>query len=153
MNKIFDKSIVEAEENALIDFQFLVQELIMTKGMSRATVAQRASISEARLSQLLGSEANPTAKSLARVIHALGEEIAITIKKKLECRTADKPDEIAEGQWKWEGPVPQNSPRLSRKGRARYVAAVRESVASNDNHAAQVFFLEEGEQSLTLEAA
>ncbi len=99
MRKVVDRGIIEAEENALIDFQLLVQGLIMEKGISRATLAERAGISEARLSQLMGSEANPTAKTLARILFALGEEIAISIKKRPRARLTQV------NEWKWEGDI------------------------------------------------
>lgn len=90
MKKVFDRQITEAEENALIDIQFLIQELILEKGVSRAGLAERAGISAARLSQIFSSEANPTAKTCARLIHALGEKLAVTTERKLASCPAAK---------------------------------------------------------------
>lgn len=68
---------VEAEENLLIDFQFMIQGLMNEKGLSQAELAKRSGLSKARLSQLLSSEANPTVKSIARVMHAMGERATV----------------------------------------------------------------------------
>lgn len=69
---IIDPGIVEAEENFLIDCQFLIQDLINAKGISRSELAKRAGISKSRLSQILSAEANPTVKTFARLFHVLG---------------------------------------------------------------------------------
>jgi transcriptional regulator with XRE-family HTH domain len=70
-----DPGITEAEENFLIDCQFLVQDLINAKGLSRTELAKRAGISKSRLSQLLSAEANPSAKTFARLFHVLGARV------------------------------------------------------------------------------
>lgn len=80
-SKKFDPAIIEAEENLLIDYQFLVQELMVKKNVSRADLAEAAGLSKARLSQLLGPEANPTIKTMARLIHALGEKPVVSSTK------------------------------------------------------------------------
>jgi DNA-binding phage protein len=72
--------IIEAEENLLIDFQFLVQEAITAKGISRSELAEKAGMSKARLSQVLTPEANPTVKTMARIFHALGLTLSLYAK-------------------------------------------------------------------------
>ncbi len=75
-NKIeLDPKIVEAEEDFLIDFQFLVQDLINSRRISRTELARKASISKARLSQILSAEANPTVRTFARLFHALDAKV------------------------------------------------------------------------------
>jgi transcriptional regulator with XRE-family HTH domain len=76
----FDPAVIEAEENLLLDYQFLVQELMVKKNISRADLSAATGLSQARLSQLLGSEANPTLKTMARIIHALGERPYVSTK-------------------------------------------------------------------------
>jgi len=73
---IVDPGTIEAEENFLIDCQFLIQDLINLKGISRSELAKRAGISKSRLSQILSAEANPTVKTFARLFHVLG--VAVT---------------------------------------------------------------------------
>lgn len=83
-----DPAIIAAEENLLIDYQFLIQELMVTKNFTRTELAELAGISKPRLSQILSPEANPTVKTMARLIHALGEHVAISTKK--EAKFSDK---------------------------------------------------------------
>ena len=66
---------VEAEEDLLIDFQFLVQDVLNSKGVSKSELAKRTGISKARLSQILSAEANPSVKTFARLFHALGVKV------------------------------------------------------------------------------
>lgn len=77
-----DPKIIEAEEHLLIDCQILLQETISNKNMTRSALAERAGISKARLSQLMRPEANPTVKTMARLFHALDEELVVKTKKK-----------------------------------------------------------------------
>ncbi|WP_441277966.1 helix-turn-helix domain-containing protein [Tardiphaga sp. 172_B4_N1_3] len=79
MSKVFNANVVEAEENLLIDYQFLIQELMTAKGVTRAQLAEKTGLSVARLSQIMSPYANPTAKTLARVVHALGEKIEVSV--------------------------------------------------------------------------
>lgn len=81
MAKAFDPKIIEAEENLLIDFHFLIQQLMSEKGVTRSQLAEKAGLSKARLSQLLSVEANPTVKSMARLFYALGEDVHIGAKR------------------------------------------------------------------------
>jgi len=71
------EQMTEAEENFLIDFQFLIQDLIVEKGISRSELAKRAGVSKARLSQILSAEANPTVKTFARLFEALGTKVVL----------------------------------------------------------------------------
>jgi len=70
-----DPQIVKAEENFLIDFQFMVQDLIDAKKISRSDLAKRAGLTKGRLSQILSAEANPTVKTFARLFQALNVKV------------------------------------------------------------------------------
>jgi transcriptional regulator with XRE-family HTH domain len=80
-NLDFDVRMIEAEENLVIDAQFLLQDLMVEHGITRADLARRAGISKARLTQLLKPDANPTLRNLARLFHALGETVHLQRKK------------------------------------------------------------------------
>jgi transcriptional regulator with XRE-family HTH domain len=71
----FDPAITEAEENLLIDYQFLLQEVLTQKGVTISQLAEKAGLSKGRISQIMGAEANPTVKTFARLFHALGERV------------------------------------------------------------------------------
>lgn len=75
MVKKHDPAIVEAEENLLIDFQFLLQEVLTEKEISLSDLAKKAGLSKARISQLMGPDANPTVRNLARLFQAAGETL------------------------------------------------------------------------------
>lgn len=68
----FDEMAVEAEENLVIDVQFLIQRLLNESGMSRADLARRVGISRARLTQMMKPDANLQLRTIARVLYALG---------------------------------------------------------------------------------
>ncbi|HZP18762.1 MAG TPA: helix-turn-helix transcriptional regulator [Bauldia sp.] len=151
MAAIVDQSTIEAEENLLIDFQFLIQELIMEKGLSRTQLAAKAGISKARLSQLFKSDANPTAKTFARILHALGETACVTTKRKfLSSRTpVNDPTE-----WNWDFSETTSTTAPADMGKtAQFVAVLRENLASNDNYSSLVVEWENGRQSISLKAA
>ncbi len=68
---------LQAEENLIIDAQFLIQSLMNEKNMTKADVAKTLGLSKARLSQIMGTNSNLTLRVLARIIDALGESVEI----------------------------------------------------------------------------
>ena len=136
MAKAFDPKIIQAEENLLIDCHFLVQELMSEKGVTRSQLAEKAGISKARLSQILSVEANPTLKSVARLVHALGESVSVSRKPLPKTASGEsgwlpKPDKV---EWSWEKKNP-----VSVRVDDGLVAVIKGENASNDN---RVLFME-----------
>lgn len=122
---------VEAEEDLLIDFQFLLQDVLNSKGLSKTELAKRAGISKARLSQILGAEANPNLKTFARLFHALGVKVEPRLVS-LRNKFASIPQQRSEGKWEI-GQVSKEirlTPRQTARTRER---ASDWSGASNDN--------------------
>jgi len=74
-----DPQIVEAEENLLIDFQFLVQDLINAKKISRSELAKKAGLTKGRISQILSAEANPTVRTFGRLFQALNTRVTLQV--------------------------------------------------------------------------
>lgn len=72
-----EDTVIEAEEDFVIDAQFLIQELMNEHGLSRADLAKKLGVSKARLTQMMKPDANPTMRSVARVAHALGEKVRL----------------------------------------------------------------------------
>lgn len=62
---------IEAEENALTDFQFAIIDAMNESGISKSELAKRMGVSRARITQLLSSDANPTLKLVGRALAAL----------------------------------------------------------------------------------
>lgn len=62
---------IEAQEDAVIDFQFALIDLLKHLGITREQLAERLGVTKSRVSQLFGDNANPTLKQVARVLDAL----------------------------------------------------------------------------------
>jgi transcriptional regulator with XRE-family HTH domain len=134
-----DPKVIEAEENLLIDFHFLLQEVMNEKGMTRSELAERAGLSKARLTQILGSEANPTIKSMARLFHALDEKVCLSRKPFDAEREGDgsQAPSAKETEWQW-----GNARSEDRKHDKELARIVKASFASNDNYASRVMFID-----------
>lgn len=150
--RAFDSQIVEAEENLLIDVQFLIQDLIDRKGISRTELAAKAGISKARLSQLMAPEANPTLKSVAGIFLALGEEMQVSSRKKRAAAMAQHQQrEVVGGfEWRWDS---AGLSEVDVAANAQMAAVVKEAVVSNDNYRRQVVVWHSEQETVQLEAA
>jgi transcriptional regulator with XRE-family HTH domain len=154
MQRHVDPKIVEAEEHLLIDCQILLQETITSKNITRSALAEKAGISKARLSQLMRPEANPTIKTMARLFHALGDELVVGTRDKGANTTdsgTNSEQSADEQRWSW-----TEAPNLAAKvDCAQFVRLVKEEAskdaASNDN-TKQVVVME-SEVMIALEAA
>lgn len=141
----FDPNVVEAEENLLIDYQFLLQERMSKNGISHSALAERAGISNARLSQILSDEANPTVKTFAGLFHALGERVCVSSVplgkldegKSSEGNGMSSEEPAQAGKWQWAQPVRMAEP-IDEKMVALMKSSVtvldERSMASNDNY-------------------
>jgi transcriptional regulator with XRE-family HTH domain len=153
MTEKLDPAIIEAEENFLIDVQFLLQEVMTRNGVTLSQLAERAGVSKSRISQVMSPDANPTAKTFARLFHALGEELLVSVRERgggLKGLDSDDGNNLSP-QWEW-----TIAPDVAAKtGDADFVAvlkeAAKESFASNDNHKSVVVM--EADVMTTLEAA
>lgn len=68
------KDEVIAAEDALIDVQFTILDLMEQKSLSHKELAAMLHITPARVSQFLSSEANLTIKQVGRILYVLGLE-------------------------------------------------------------------------------
>ncbi|MGY4399377.1 helix-turn-helix domain-containing protein [Bradyrhizobium sp. USDA 3315] len=68
---------IEAQEDLVIDAQFLLHDLMVERGVTRSELARRVGISKARLSQIFSPKANPTLRTLAILFHAMGETVKV----------------------------------------------------------------------------
>jgi transcriptional regulator with XRE-family HTH domain len=138
---------VEAEEDLLIDFQFLVQDVLNSKGVSKTELAKRSGISKARLSQILSAEANPSVKTFARLFHALG----VRVEPKVATQRVE-PARVtpvkSEGKWDI-GRVSEEALMPERQIARASLLGNDWAAASNDNYVA----LDADVRSFTLKAA
>lgn len=69
---------IEAEEDAVLDIQFSILDLLRKQGLSKEELAKRLGVSKARVSQLFAAGANPTVKQIARIYDALDRQFVPT---------------------------------------------------------------------------
>jgi transcriptional regulator with XRE-family HTH domain len=65
--------LVFAIEELRADLQLTIQEVMLSKGITRSALAKRLGCSPANVTQLLAEDGNPTIETVARVFHALGD--------------------------------------------------------------------------------
>jgi transcriptional regulator with XRE-family HTH domain len=87
--RVVDEKQIIAEEDLVIDAQFLIQEALIERGMTRSELAQRSGISKARLSQIMRADANPTLRTLAKLFYAMDDQLWLSRKEKMVARGAD----------------------------------------------------------------
>ena len=85
----FEATLIEAEENLVADFQFALNWLMNDKKVSRSQLAARLDVSKARVTQLLNGAANPTIRTAARYLRALGEIPEINTARLSELKSAE----------------------------------------------------------------
>ncbi len=147
-----NRGVIEAEEDFLIDVQFLIQDLINRKRVSRTELAEMIGISKARLSQLMGSEANPTLKTFAGVVHALGEKIVVSSTPIDSAPSALAPMDLGPG-WNQISDAGMAAEKRSDSNDARMVELAKAFLASNDNDAPQAVLWDNVSNAVTLKAA
>jgi transcriptional regulator with XRE-family HTH domain len=147
-SKKIDPAVIEAEENLLIDYQFLIHELMTEKNVTRAALASRAGISKARLSQLLSPEANPTVKTMARLLHALGTRAVVSAKEAAKAAAKSIQTAAIQDHEPWELSQPSDT-RI--KIDKQIAAVMKEAYASNDNYRRQVVYMRSDATVLSLE--
>lgn len=80
-NRKLDKNAeaIIAAEGFVADVQFRIQSVLNDRGMTRAELASRLDVSEARVSQMFTAQAsNLTLRTVGKVFYAMGEECYIT---------------------------------------------------------------------------
>ena len=85
-----DRETRMAEERFLLMAQVEMQRLLNDQGLKYKDLALRLEVSEARISQMFGDDANNlTIRSIAKIFHKLGEKPVIMSKTAFERRLAE----------------------------------------------------------------
>lgn len=85
-----DRETQMAEERFLLMAQVEMQRLLNDQGLKYKDLAGRLGVSEARVSQMFGDDANNlTIRSIAKIFHKLGEKPVIMSKAMYERRIAE----------------------------------------------------------------
>jgi transcriptional regulator with XRE-family HTH domain len=122
--RAFSKDEIIAEEDLVIDVQFLIQDLLDTKAMTRSELAKKLGLSKARLSQIMQADANPTLRTLARIAYALGERLCIDTRARRDSLQPSVPakDEAPPLQMAWPDPIEPARIETGSKADAAYAA-------------------------------
>lgn len=75
--KTREDSFLVAEESAALDVEYLLDRMLREENISQRELAERLGVSEARVSQLISADTNPTVKTLARIANALGRKLDV----------------------------------------------------------------------------
>lgn len=139
----------EAEQDAVMDAQFLIQDLLDERNLNRKEAARLLGVSPARFSQLMRAEANPTIRTLAGILHILGGSLCVTRKGNRTVATDDGRSHMSQAHWSHEA-APQSAPtrKPSYDFRALLASDSKRIAVNNDNNAAPI----EGQQSQTFAA-
>jgi len=140
----------EAEQDAVMDAQFLIQDLLDEQNLNRKEAARLLGVTPARLSQLMRAEANPTIRTLAGILHVLGGSLTVTRKGNRaassdDCRTQTQ----THAHWAQEAST--ETPRMRKPNfdfRTLLANDSKRISVNNDNNAAPM----EGQQSETFAA-
>jgi transcriptional regulator with XRE-family HTH domain len=108
---------VEAQENAVLDVQFAILDLLQQQGLAKEELAYRLGVTKSRVSQLFAAGANPTLKQIAKIFDALDQKLEI---KSVPLCWEEFEQSIAP----WDDLPEWNEPALS----------VRSRLAGNDNY-------------------
>lgn len=131
---------IVAEENLVVDVQFLLQDALVSRGLTRTELAALTGVSKARLSQLMSSEANPTLRTVARLFAALDCKLEVAVDRKC---AVDSPDRYTEESWSMLNTQPiKKKLRMSEKRAEAMLAyavecgnAAEANYVANDNFA------------------
>ena len=78
-----------AEESAMAQTALAVADLLATTNLSQRALAERVGVTEARISQILRADSNPTVRTIARIGHVLGHRIAIGFRAQESTNTGE----------------------------------------------------------------
>src|SRR5262245_52992558 len=86
-----DEELKFAEETAMAQTALAVADLLANTNMTQRALAERVGVSEARISQILCANSNPTVRTMARIGYAMGRRMVIEFKRPPMVREEPKP--------------------------------------------------------------
>lgn len=72
----------DAEENLVVDIQLLVYQLKNKQGFDRTRLAEEAGVTLEEVDAFFADDADPTVREAARLVHALGCRLLISLSRK-----------------------------------------------------------------------
>jgi transcriptional regulator with XRE-family HTH domain len=86
-----DEELKFAEETAMAQTALVVADLLASTNTTQRALAARVGVSEARVSQILCADSNPTVRTMARIGYAMGRRMVIEFKRPPMPREEPKP--------------------------------------------------------------
>lgn len=80
-------AIIEAQEFFVVQAQHTINRLMRENRVSQAELARRLNVSEARVSAMFSSDKNFTLRTIAKILHAIGEEPMLTTSREANERS------------------------------------------------------------------
>ena len=84
MNKIENYELIEAQEEAKVDFAIMLNNLLEEKNISYTELANLAGKSKSLVSRIMGGSNNLTIETMVSMLFALDEKIVISTEAKLQ---------------------------------------------------------------------
>ena len=86
-----DEELKFAEETAMAQTALAVADLLANTNTTQRELAERVGVSQARISQILCADSNPTVRTMARIGYAMGRRMVIEFKRPPMAREEPKP--------------------------------------------------------------
>jgi transcriptional regulator with XRE-family HTH domain len=121
---------IEKEIDLITDVQYLIQEVMNERGLSRAEVADMLGISKPRMTQLLGDNSNPTLRTLVGVFDVMGEQIRIT-RVREDAQAVCEPEVAAD--WQQGAVIEAEEVRADSKSARHKTGFIKDLIDRSDN--------------------
>jgi DNA-binding helix-turn-helix protein len=83
MNKIENYELIEAQEEAKVDFAIMLNNLLEEKNISYTELSNRTGKSKSLVSRIMGGSNNLTIETMVSLLYAINEKLVITTSKSL----------------------------------------------------------------------
>ena len=84
MNKIENYGLIEAQEEAKVDFAIMLNHILNEKNISYTDLATLTGKSKSLISKIMGGNNNPTVETMVSMLFALDEKIVISTEARLQ---------------------------------------------------------------------
>lgn len=86
-----DEEFSFAEETAMAQTAIAIADLLANANITQRELADLVGVSEARISQILCADSNPTVRTVARIAHAVGRRMTIEFQRQPIAHEAPSP--------------------------------------------------------------
>jgi transcriptional regulator with XRE-family HTH domain len=97
--KVSEERRAFVEEFALASVALVLADALEASGLSQRELGERLGLSEARISQILAADSNPTVRTLARIADALGVELKVGLVERHHAPREMPPWDLLRESW------------------------------------------------------